>query len=106
MKKCQIYIVQGALAQVKRGHHSCISGGCSVSTAQLNLEFTTNVTKNIVVTNHFKRHTETDPNPLEGYCRNILLGWWAGGGGSRRRKGRPAGAVEGVRMPRKQRSHS
>jgi hypothetical protein len=28
----------------KRGHHSCISCGCSVSTAQLNLKFTTNVT--------------------------------------------------------------
>ena len=24
-KKCEIYIVLGALAQAKRGHHSCIS---------------------------------------------------------------------------------
>jgi hypothetical protein len=38
MKKCEIYIVKCILAQFK-----------------------TNVTKNSVVTDHFKRHRETDP---------------------------------------------
>ena len=33
---CKIDIVQGALAPAIRGHHSCISWGCYVSTAQLN----------------------------------------------------------------------
>ena len=80
-------------AHVNWSHHSCISWGCSVSTAQLNLKFTTNVNKTSVITEHFKRYRETDPVDIwwgKNHLRHVDTSkttkkqnkndlWWKGG---------------------------
>ena len=46
-------------------------------TAQLNLKLTTSVIKNSVVTDHFKKHIETDPNQKSIFDKGRIIWAWA-----------------------------